>query len=107
MSGLFGAGMARSGETCGVVTGALMVLGLKYGWTTPQDREPLEQGRSAVREFVTRFKLRNGSLLCRELLGYDLSIDEEMRLAEDENLFATRCAQFVRDAAEILEEILL
>jgi C_GCAxxG_C_C family probable redox protein len=27
----FGAGMARTGNICGAVTGAMMVIGLKYG----------------------------------------------------------------------------
>ncbi|MBI4710518.1 MAG: C_GCAxxG_C_C family protein, partial [Nitrospirae bacterium] len=27
----FGGGIGRMGETCGAVTGALMVIGLKYG----------------------------------------------------------------------------
>jgi len=35
----FGGGFASSGYICGVVTGALMVIGLKYGNTKPEDKE--------------------------------------------------------------------
>ena len=60
----FGGGMGRMAETCGAVTGALMVLGLKYGATSPE-REAKERVYERVREFAKRFKARNGSLVCR------------------------------------------
>jgi C_GCAxxG_C_C family probable redox protein len=31
----FGGGISHMGETCGAVTGALMIIGLKYGMTEP------------------------------------------------------------------------
>jgi C_GCAxxG_C_C family probable redox protein len=34
----FGAGMAKLQETCGAVTGAVMVLGLKYGKYKEDDK---------------------------------------------------------------------
>jgi C_GCAxxG_C_C family probable redox protein len=37
----FGGGMGRLAETCGAVTGAFMVLGLKYG-SAASDREAKE-----------------------------------------------------------------
>ena len=33
----FGGGMGHTGNTCGAVTGALMVIGMKYGRTSPED----------------------------------------------------------------------
>jgi C_GCAxxG_C_C family probable redox protein len=35
----FGGGMARMGETCGAVTGAFMLIGLKHGNVKPDDME--------------------------------------------------------------------
>ena len=35
----FGGGMARMAETCGAVTGALMVIGLKHGKARPDDND--------------------------------------------------------------------
>jgi hypothetical protein len=40
------------------------------------------------------------------LLSYDLSIPEERELAREEALRESRCLGFVRDAAEIIEQIL-
>jgi C_GCAxxG_C_C family probable redox protein len=31
----FGAGISRTGNVCGAVSGAIMVIGLKYGKTEP------------------------------------------------------------------------
>ncbi len=37
ISGPFGGGMARMGDTCGAVTGAFMAIGLKYGKAKADD----------------------------------------------------------------------
>jgi C_GCAxxG_C_C family probable redox protein len=106
VSGSFGGGMASMAETCGAVTGAFMVIGLKYGKTKADDEEAKKKTYVLVREFVDRFKSRNGSIVCRELLGYDISIPEGMKAVKEKKLIATLCPQFVEDAAEILEDIL-
>lgn len=102
----FGAGMGRLGEVCGAVNGALMVIGLKHGHTTATDKEGKEKGYALVRDFAGRFRSRNRTLCCRELLGCDLATAEGMEEARQKGLFTERCPRFVRDAAEILEEIL-
>ncbi len=100
----FGGGM-RMSETCGAVTGAFMVLGLKYGNTTAEDKESKARTYKMVVEFINRFKARNGSVVCRELLGCDVSKPEGNKEAEDKGLFSSVCPGLVQDAAEILEEI--
>jgi C_GCAxxG_C_C family probable redox protein len=106
VAGAFGGGMGRMGETCGAVTGAFMVIGLEYGMTGAEDEQAKERAYSLVREFVDKFKSRNGSIVCRELLGCDIGVPEIREVIKEEGLFATRCPQFVRDAAEIIERIL-
>jgi C_GCAxxG_C_C family probable redox protein len=98
--------MARMGETCGAVTGALMVIGLKYGKAKAKDDAARDKTYDLVREFVTRFQSRHESIRCKEFLGYDLSNPQEREAAKEKGLFDTLCPQLVRDAAEILEEIL-
>ncbi|MCE5264962.1 MAG: C-GCAxxG-C-C family protein [Deltaproteobacteria bacterium] len=102
----FGGGMAGLGEVCGAVTGALMAIGLKQGQTEAKDKETKEKNYARVRDFTDRFRSRNGSLLCRELLGCDLTTPEAREAAKQKGLFTERCPGFVRDAAEILEQIL-
>ena len=98
--------MGRMGETCGGVTGALMVIGLRYGKTEIQDKQEKEMTYGLVKEFVNRFKSRNGSIVCRGLLGCDISTPEGLSIAKEKNLIATLCPKFVQDAAEIMEQIL-
>jgi len=105
IAGAFGGGMGNMGETCGAVTGAFMVIGLKHSRSIAEDRQSKEKTNSLVQEFVDKFKSRNGSILCRELLGYDLSTPEGAGMVREKKLRDTLCTRFVRDAAEILEQI--
>ena len=102
----FGGGMAQMGETCGAVTGAFMAIGLKYGRTRADDDESKRRTYALVREFVEQFRARNGTIVCRELLGCDIGTTEGNRIAKDKQLFSTVCPGFVRDAVIILEEML-
>jgi len=106
VSAAFGAGMGRMGETCGAVTGAFMVIGLKYGRTAVQDTQSHEKTNRLVKEFVDRFKTVNGSIVCRELLGCDLSTPDGVKTFVDKKLRDTLCTKLVRDAAEIVEQLL-
>jgi C_GCAxxG_C_C family probable redox protein len=101
----FGGGMGRLGETCGAVTGAFMVLGLRYGRGSP-DPAAKERIYALIREFSTRFNARNGSLTCKGLLVCDISTPEGYEVARKKQLFTTACPRFVRDAAEVLEEMM-
>ena len=101
----FGGGM-RMAETCGAVTGAFMVLGLKYGNSTAEDKKAKAKTYERIVEYTDRFKARNGSVNCSYLLGCDISTPEGMEKAQENELFSSVCPKMVRDAAEILEEIL-
>ena len=82
ISQAFGGGMARMSKTCGAVTGAFMVIGLKYSAVTAEDSEAKEITYEKVREFVKRFQSSHDSIECRELLGLDLNNPEELLEAE-------------------------
>lgn len=102
----FGAGVSKTGNICGAVSGAIMVIGLKYGKMETGDDAATEKTRALTRRFITEFSKKNGSVNCTELLGYDLSISDEYARARDEELFVTKCPLLVRDAADIVENIL-
>ena len=102
----FGGGMSRMGETCGAVTGAFMVIGLKYSSTSAKNVEAKEKTYTLVRDFAERFKKLYGSLKCKELIHCDLITPEDRELAKKKNIFNDLCQKFVRSAAEILKEIL-
>jgi C_GCAxxG_C_C family probable redox protein len=98
--------MARTGDTCGAVTGAMMAIGLRHAKVRPDDDASRELAYALTQEFMDAFRERNGSLLCRELLGVDVSTPEGMKEVREKDLFARVCPKFVRDAGEIIDEIL-
>lgn len=102
----FGAGISKTGNICGAVSGAVMVIGLKYGKTRANDEDATEKTRALVRQFIHEFTEKNGSINCTELLGYDLSEPEAYSAAKNRGLFMTKCPALVRDSADILERIL-
>ena len=102
----FGGGMGRMAQTCGAVTGAYMVIGLKHGAITGQDKAAKEHTYQVVRDFNDRFKARNQSLTCKELLKCDISTPVGFDEAKQKGLLTTICPKMVRDAVEILEEML-
>ena len=105
IAGAFGSGMGM-GETCGAVTGALMVIGLKHAKLNAGSLFSRDRTEDIAREFVARFKARNETTECRELLGCDVNSCEGFRTAKKEKHFKTRCPRYVQDATEILEELL-
>lgn len=101
----FGGGVGGAGDMCGALTGAIMVLGLKYGSADSRDKTAKNEMYRKTRDLSEEYKLRTGSMYCRDLLGFDLSTQEGQLAAKEPNAFHD-CPQFVRVAVEILEEML-
>jgi len=83
-----------------------MVLGLKYGNDDIHDEEARERIYGLVREFARRFENRNGSIICRELLGCDIIKPEGVAATKENGLFTSVCPKMVGNAVEILEEMM-
>lgn len=99
----FGSGMGM-GRECGAVTGALMILGLKVQEAS-SEKETRYRVYDLVRELVRRFEEKRGTIICKDLLGVDLGTPEGRDKAIKDNLFRTLCPGFVRDAAQILDDM--
>lgn len=95
----FSAGIGE-GELCGALIGAIMVLGLKYGDIS--NEIPLED---MISELKKRFKEKNKSFLCRDLLGHDISKESEYQKIMEKDLFEKLCPKIVDSAVIILEDI--
>jgi len=102
----FGGGMGRMQNTCGAVSGAFMVIGLRYGMGINSDREARDKTYEVVREFTNRFQKIHGSINCKELLGCDISTLEGREYYNQNDFFEKKCLEYVKDSAKILEEIL-
>lgn len=105
VSACFGGGM-QCGETCGAVTGALMVIGLKYGHCENGDREQKQRMLEKTAEFKRMFAEKYPSCMCRELLGHNIAEPGEMEKVLEKGLLFDLCPHIVEDAIEILEKIL-
>jgi len=100
----FGGGIGRCGSVCGALAGGVMALGIKYGTNEPSSEERLKVYEVA-QKFFKRFEEQHGSVLCRELIGYDLSIPEELEEAGNAKVFEEKCVDIVRKAVETLLEL--
>ena len=72
----FGGGFGRNREVCGAISGGCLVLGLLYGYTDPSDKTAKSEHYALVRDFMARFSVRFGSVICRELLGGATAVTE-------------------------------
>jgi C_GCAxxG_C_C family probable redox protein len=100
----FGGGIGRCGSVCGALSGGIMAIGIKYGSNEPSVEKRL-RAYALAKEFYRRFEKKHGNVLCRELIGYDLSNPEELDKAREERVYEEKCVNFVRGAVEILAEI--
>ena len=99
----FGGGVARRGEVCGAVTGALLALGLARGADKPAGKEEIYR---LSQEFMRLFEEKHGTILCRDLIGCDLSTPAGHQAAAEKQVFTTICPGLVSDAVEIVQSLL-
>lgn len=99
----FGGGMGRMREVCGTVSGMFMAAGLAF--STP-DNNKAEQYK-IVQELAQKFKDKNGSIICRELLEGIESSTSPTPSERTETYYKKRpCIELVGDSVEIFEEYL-
>lgn len=105
LGNLFAGGMGRA-LTCGAVTAALMVLGLRYGSRQTSDSQADRRAEDMREAFYQGFIATHGSLDCSELLGVDITTDSGLAAAIELRMFVTRCPDFVETAASQLEQLI-
>ena len=101
----FGGGMCK-GEVCGACTGALIVLGMRYGRYIADDWDSQMKANDIAVRFLEQFNRENGSYICNELLGCDIATPEGKTYAREQKLFAEFCPKMVASAVEILEQLI-
>jgi C_GCAxxG_C_C family probable redox protein len=100
----FGGGIGMCGSICGAVSGGVMAIGIRYGTNEPKT-EKREKAYKVARKFFQKFEQCHGSVLCRELIGYDLFLPKELKKARESKTFERKCTAFVRDAVERIIEL--
>ena len=102
----FGGGISHCGEVCGAVSGALMLIGLKYGQFREGDSDSKANTYNIAKSHMEKFKKEFGSINCTELVKYDLSKEEELLKARESGVFKTLCPVLVKRSVELVEEVL-
>jgi C_GCAxxG_C_C family probable redox protein len=75
----FGAGIGRRGSLCGALTGSVMVLGMKFGRSDPEDQAGKEKVYKLGYHFWDRFEREFGSCYCHQLIDCHLDNVEERK----------------------------
>lgn len=101
----FGGGMCKA-EVCGACTGALMVLGLKYGMYTDGDFDTQQKANRYAVRLLEEFAAENGSYICRELLDCDIATPEGKAYARQHGLFAEHCPKLIESAVLLTERLI-
>ena len=106
IAGAFIGGIANNGEVCGAVSGALMLIGLKYGQHLEGDIDSKAKTIETTNRYLQEFKKEFGSIICRDLLKYDIRIKEEAIKARESGVFKILCPKLVKRSVELVEKVL-
>ena len=99
----FGGGMGRMREVCGAVSGMLLIAGILYGYDSTDDDEKKKAHYTLVQELAAKFRQRNGSIICRDILK-NPPTDPAPTPRTQEYYDLRPCAKMVYDAVDILED---
>ena len=103
----FGAGFGKLREVCGAVSGMTIVAGKLRGYDDPADYEGKKALYALIQQMSGEFEEREGSLICRELLGLRKGEDIGEPAVRTEEYYRSRpCIGACRTAAEIAEKYL-
>lgn len=101
-----GGGMGRLREVCGAVSGMFLMAGLAFGYTDPKDMTAKAAHYARIQKLAAAFKERNGSIVCRELLGEAAGTGSRPADRTPAYYKARPCEELVADAAQLLEQML-
>lgn len=105
LSSSFGGGMARMREVCGTVSGLFMAFAAMYGVSDPKDSEGKAAQYKDLQDLAGKFREKNGSIVCRDLLGLTQKTSEPTPEKRTNEYYHKRpCGELVACATQILEE---
>lgn len=108
MSSAMGGGIGRMREICGAVSAMAMLAGLKEGNDDPENEEAKAHIYALVRDMSGKFKEKEKTIICRELLGIEGMEESAKPTVRTAEFYRTRpCGRLIREAAEIIEAFLV
>lgn len=100
----FGGGLGGYGRTCGALTGAMMVVGLKYGSSKGTDADAKAFSRKKTRELIEMFEKAHGTSICNDLIGINRSHLLGEELLSIRPIVHKTCPKFLETVITYLEE---
>ena len=97
MAGGFG-----QGEICGVVSSAILIIGLKYGQSAQEDNDARTVCSEKAGQFVKGFRKKHIAITCRDLLDADISTTMGRLMYRERR---SRCTGFIESSVELLENL--
>jgi len=95
----FGGGIARTGSTCGALTGAIMTIGLTVSRNKPDETEKRDTVYRMALKMIVGFEKEFGTSLCKTLTKCDLRTPEGHEKFLSQKIRETVCPKFVRWSA--------
>lgn len=103
----FGGGLSRLREVCGAVSGMAFVAGVLIPADNPQNSVAKRENYALMQSFAETFRVENGSIVCRELLGLTCTKEEPIPSERTAEYYRKRpCVEYVATAARIVGEYL-
>lgn len=107
MASPFGGGIARLREVCGAFSSAIMILGYKFGYNTPEKGEKKIEYYKLIRDFSRRVEDANGSFVCRRLLGLGDGPSDPVPEERTKEYYDKRpCGDIIKTTAQILDDFI-
>jgi C_GCAxxG_C_C family probable redox protein len=101
----FGAGVGRSGQICGALSGAVMAMGLLKGCDKgEEEREKRNAAYENVQRVIKDFEKEFGSSKCIMLTQCDLQTEEGQKKYRCEELRRNLCPKLVGWCADYVAE---
>ena len=99
----FSGGLGHTGEVCGMVTAAIMLLGLKNGPNTAERGENYKRSVELADQFSKDYRARHQSVVCRELIQFDISTPELYARAHEIEGIWDVCREGLKTIVDLLE----
>ena len=93
---------------CGAVSASAVCLGLRYRCPVTEKERTKQARRDARRdagELVNSFTEKFGTIICRDLLGFNFSDTETRKKALESGAWAQKCDSYIRFVLEKLYEL--
>ena len=104
---LWGGGMGHLADTCGYLTGAILVLA--HVFNHADESQARKEGFEANRRLFEQFSARRGTTRCKGLLGADMTTEEGRQRIKEGRLVQQICHGtngIGQDVAEILFDLI-